>query len=635
MSKLLRGRRIAAGIVCVVLGLSLAPGAAVARTTDVSTPPAAVSGSTSSESPVSQTGPSDAKEVQRSVPRRSLRVQVVQPLSGRASVIVRGPKGFRTELSRSTTLRSVPKGKYRVSAVTVTTTRHVSKPAISERQVTAGGKKGRLVEVSYFNAVSRRVAVVRPGVVKDYEAPTGADDGQLISREQYAKGSILAGGVGKETPAGFLLRVTGREQSGKTYLYSVEQASLDMAVPRGEFSAGFTVPLDGTSAAVTAAAATIGCTGSVTGPSLTPQGGVDLVAAGRWGAGGPEFSVVVSPYASMRATLAFEAEVACSGEVSVIDRQFKPIVVNIGTIPLVIVPRLKLAVGAELKAWGRVGLVHTSEFRSVLRGAVGGSDPGFSATWPKYDDDTEFTPDGDVEGEVYVRANIMGEIYGVGGPYAELRLATALHVASVDNPWWTITGSLTGRLGIAIDKCVKVLMAEWCVGWDKGADVLKATWLLAAAPGPRPGPVPETDELLAAINAARAQGRWCGAVQYPAVVPLQRIASLDRAAQKYASRMAAEDFLDHISPDGDGPVERAAAEGYTGPLGEGLAGGPDTAQRTVDAWVGSPGHCRSLMTAQSIAGLGFARSSTATYDTYWVFMGDCSCAGATTPLTRS
>lgn len=144
----------------------------------------------------------------------------------------------------------------------------------------------------------------------------------------------------------------------------------------------------------------------------------------------------------------------------------------------------------------------------------------------------------------------------------------------------------------------------------------------------------EREQLIAAVNVARTQSRWCGQVQYPAVGPLQRIPALDTAAQRFAERMATEGFFDHVAPDGTTPTDRAAAEGYAGPLGENLAAGMARADYAVDSWLASPMHCRVLMTATSVTGAGYVEATGAPYRHYWVFLGDCSCGGSTAPQRR-
>jgi uncharacterized protein YkwD len=81
-------------------------------------------------------------------------------------------------------------------------------------------------------------------------------------------------------------------------------------------------------------------------------------------------------------------------------------------------------------------------------------------------------------------------------------------------------------------------------------------------------------------------------------------ADLTEAAQRYARRMAVEDFFSHVDPQGDGPAERLV-DGYgsrfpdrSWSAGEALAAGTgawDTPQGVVYSWLASPSHRRILL----------------------------------------
>ena len=132
--------------------------------------------------------------------------------------------------------------------------------------------------------------------------------------------------------------------------------------------------------------------------------------------------------------------------------------------------------------------------------------------------------------------------------------------------------------------------------------------------------------LLEAVNAARAVGRWCGQIYYDPKPPIGINAALQAAASKYAVKMATEDFLDHVSPDGSTPTSRGAAEGYVGPVSENIAGGFPDAQNVVAAWMSSPGHCTVVMTALEV-GTGYAHNGESSYQDYWVLDANCGCGG--------
>ena len=86
------------------------------------------------------------------------------------------------------------------------------------------------------------------------------------------------------------------------------------------------------------------------------------------------------------------------------------------------------------------------------------------------------------------------------------------------------------------------------------------------------------------------------------------------AAQGHSDDMAARDYFDHESPEGEGPGERAAAEGYTEWSGENIALGYAIAEAVVEGWMDSPGHRRNILDCDSKAtGVGVADSDRGIY----------------------
>ena len=94
---------------------------------------------------------------------------------------------------------------------------------------------------------------------------------------------------------------------------------------------------------------------------------------------------------------------------------------------------------------------------------------------------------------------------------------------------------------------------------------------------------------------------------------LRASAALRRAAEKHSADMVARRFFDHIDPDGANQADRAAAEGYSGQVGENIytgAGTNVTPRLAVRYWMGSPDHRRNLLTkGYRDAGLGIAIGS--------------------------
>lgn len=128
--------------------------------------------------------------------------------------------------------------------------------------------------------------------------------------------------------------------------------------------------------------------------------------------------------------------------------------------------------------------------------------------------------------------------------------------------------------------------------------------------------------MLARVNAARSAARACGA---RGMAPAPRLAWsqwLALAARRHAADMAANDFVAHAGSDGARVDRRAERAGYDWrAIGENVgAGAPDVA-RAVERWLGSPGHCRNLMSPDyADAGAACVTAPGTRYETYWTLV---------------
>jgi uncharacterized protein YkwD len=110
-------------------------------------------------------------------------------------------------------------------------------------------------------------------------------------------------------------------------------------------------------------------------------------------------------------------------------------------------------------------------------------------------------------------------------------------------------------------------------------------------------PWPEAGrEILAAVNAARAQPRLCGERGFGAAGPLVWNERLGETALGHSSDMAAKKYFAHKARDGSMVGERALRAGYAWrAVGENIAAGQTTAAEAVAGWLSSPGHCANIM----------------------------------------
>ncbi|MFT4194899.1 CAP domain-containing protein [Ottowia sp.] len=126
-------------------------------------------------------------------------------------------------------------------------------------------------------------------------------------------------------------------------------------------------------------------------------------------------------------------------------------------------------------------------------------------------------------------------------------------------------------------------------------------------------------DLLAAINAVRAQARSCGSTAMPAASALSWNSALASAAAGHSADMAANNFFDHVGTGGSTLTSRVNAAGYAwSALAENIAAGNSTAAATVSQWVASPSHCQAMMSATYVhVGGSCMYNASATYRYYW------------------
>lgn len=122
--------------------------------------------------------------------------------------------------------------------------------------------------------------------------------------------------------------------------------------------------------------------------------------------------------------------------------------------------------------------------------------------------------------------------------------------------------------------------------------VRAATGAEALAPFAEPG------EILALLNTRRAAGAVCGDELMPPAPPLRWHPAMEQAAADHVQDVATRPALTHVGSDGSSVGGRVWRHGYVwGGVGENVAGGHRGAADTLQLWLGSPSHCRTLMGA--------------------------------------
>lgn len=124
-------------------------------------------------------------------------------------------------------------------------------------------------------------------------------------------------------------------------------------------------------------------------------------------------------------------------------------------------------------------------------------------------------------------------------------------------------------------------------------------------------------ELLALVNQARSQGRNCGSTFYPAVDSITWNSKLYQAALGHSEDMANNDYFSHTSLDGRSAGDRITDAGYSWrTYGENIAAGQSTAQKAMEGWLNSAGHCKNIMNA-TVTNMGVASAKGGSYGIYW------------------
>lgn len=178
------------------------------------------------------------------------------------------------------------------------------------------------------------------------------------------------------------------------------------------------------------------------------------------------------------------------------------------------------------------------------------------------------------------------------------------------------------RLHAATALATACLAIAACGGGGSDGDDVSAAPPQADAPvppaTPGAGACGDMQELLAALNAARAQARSCGDTQMPAAAPLRWNAALAQAAERQSRDMAAYNRVDHTGTDGSTLSTRVTDAGYAwSSLAENLAAGRPTATATVQQWLESPPHCKGMMDQRYVDVGGACAFRTDGYRYYW------------------
>lgn len=101
------------------------------------------------------------------------------------------------------------------------------------------------------------------------------------------------------------------------------------------------------------------------------------------------------------------------------------------------------------------------------------------------------------------------------------------------------------------------------------------------------------------VNNFRAQARKCGDQYFSSAPPLTMNDRLNLAASRHSSDMYQNNFLDHISSNGDTLADRVEKVNYKWrAIGENVAHNQRKIEQVLQDWLSSPGHCSNMMSPE-------------------------------------
>ena len=148
---------------------------------------------------------------------------------------------------------------------------------------------------------------------------------------------------------------------------------------------------------------------------------------------------------------------------------------------------------------------------------------------------------------------------------------------------WTRSGAaLEGRyrdLGVGAARVDGAILYVFLFGWHEGDFFAHATAGLTDREQ-------VTAEMIARVNDVRRRH---------GLPPLAPSPLLDRVSQEHADDMLRRAYSGHRTPEGQGPSDRARADGYRSGIGENIVEQRFSAREALEAWLSSPDHRNNIL----------------------------------------
>ena len=423
------------------------------------------------------------------------------PPGAPAKVQITSPSGARETVQGSTTINPAAPGQWVVTASPVSSGAETYYPAVQTTNIQlASGNQG-IVSVDYTQVVNNTVRIADPSAVTSV-TPPDASGNQTASvgdpNHLITSGDVLSVGIGTATPEGLLLNVTKVTSSGSVDAVSGTEASLTDIGPQADIVAdqSYSDPRSIDDLLTCSGSISASLTGSV---DFSPHVHLELHWGGVLHPGTIRAQVSVSGTEAATLDAKLDAQGSCSYDANLLKTPITltPIDVQVGPIPIVIVPKLNFEVEATANADGSLE-TSASQTLSVTAGVNwDGTDLTSFYSLSNSSNYTPLTPAFNGNIHAQVGPNLTFDIEDVTGPFLSANGHIDLHVDSATSPWWILTGGIEAGGGLKFD--------VWKTHFDQeDPGILSKTWTIAQADTPPPLTI-TTDTLGTAVQGTNFQ----------------------------------------------------------------------------------------------------------------------------------
>ena len=322
-------------------------------------------------------------------------------------------------------------------------------------------------------------------------------------------GEVIVGGVGAQTPYGFLRKVTSISSSGGQVVVETQAAALEEAIESGTAQISHVLTPDQIQRGMVARGVSLAVAPQLEDEfyftledvvlydddgnlgteydQITADGSIRL-------APGFDFRLVVDDFLLEELSFVLdtketvELEIKCEVDLLAIEEKkeiarhyFSPIIVMVGPVPVVMLPVLTVNVGVDGSV--HVGVTTGVTQQATLAAGVQYADAAWSPI-AEFSNQFQYNPpmlSAGLDLKGYAGANLSLMLYGLAGPYAEINAYLELEADIFETPWWTLYGGLEVPVGAKVE-VLSHLIADY--------EAVAIGYILTLATADGGGPIP-------------------------------------------------------------------------------------------------------------------------------------------------